>query len=294
MAGKYQVRSISLPSRSHPSTVRLEEELNRLKIREETSTLTSESICKGLVGLEELYRCVDDLLNMASTQQVLSQLQHEKYVEELLDGSVRLLDICGITRDAMLQIREHVQVLQSALRRRKGDSSIESSINSYTCFRKKMKKDAKKLIAALKQMESKCGASPILDLDHHLSAVIRVLREVCLMNVSTFQSLLMFLTTPVSKPISGWSLVSKLMHKSVIACEEKQEKVNEMEVVDAALSTLCRSYASSKGADPEKAQSAKKRLEDLEISIEELENSLECVFRRLIRTRASLLNIISQ
>ncbi|KAG6646368.1 hypothetical protein CIPAW_07G004800 [Carya illinoinensis] len=188
-------------------------------------------------------------------QQVLSQHQHEKYFEELLDGSVRLSDICGITREATLQIREHVQALQSALRRRKGDSSIESSINNYTCFREKMKKDAKKLITALKQMENKFGASPALDLDHPVCA---------------------------SKPKpTGWSLVSKLIHKGAIACEEKQEKVNQMQVVDAA-------------SDAEKTQSAHRRLEDLMISIEDLENGLECVFRRLIKTRASLLDIISQ
>ncbi|GLT71258.1 hypothetical protein SLA2020_432910 [Shorea laevis] len=286
MAGRYHVRSVSFPSRSHPTTLRLEEELNKLKTGEATySASTADSICKSLVGLEELYKCMDDLLNMSSAQQVLSQNQHEKYVEELLDGSVRLLDICGITRDTVLQIKEHVQALQSALRRRsKGDSSIESNINNYTLLKKKMKKDAKKLITALKQMENKWAALPALDLDHHLSAVIKVIREVCAMNVSIFQSLLLFLTAPVSKPkASGWSMVSKLMHKGVIACEEKQENVNEMEAVDAALRTLCRN-----------ASTTHKSLEDLEMSMEEMENCLECLFRRLIKTRASLLNIVSQ
>lgn len=293
MAGKYHVRSISLPSRSHPSTLKLEEELNKLKTWESTST--SVSICKGLTGLDELYKCMDGHLNMTSIQQVISQHQHEKCVEELLDGSVRLLDICGITRDTMLQIKEHVRALQSALRRRKGDSSIESNINNYTCFKKKLKKDVKNLITALKQMENKWGAiSPVLAQDHHLSAVIRVLREVCVMNVSVFQSLLLFLTVPLSKPkATRWSLVSKLLHKGVIACEEKQENVNEMEVADAALSTLCRN-ASSEGVDAKKIQSANKKLEDLEIGIEDMENGLECVFRSLIKTRASFLNIISQ
>ncbi|KAB1201754.1 hypothetical protein CJ030_MR8G007411 [Morella rubra] len=291
MSGKYHVRSVSLPSRSHPTTQRLEEELNRLKTWGAMSTSTSESIRNGLAGLVDLYRCMDDLLNMPSTQQVLSHHQNEKYVEELLDGSVRLLDICGISRDFLLQIKEHVRALQSAFRRRKGDSScIESSTNDYTCFRKKMKKDARKLITALKKMENKWALSPVLDLDHHLSALIRVLREACAMNVSLFQSLLLYLIAPVPKPKpTGWSLVSKLMHRGVVACEEKQEEVNEVVVVDAALR-----YASNEGFDAEKTEIAHKRLGDLEISIEDLENGLECVFRRLIKTRASVLNIISQ
>ncbi|XP_015889573.3 uncharacterized protein LOC107424319 [Ziziphus jujuba] len=289
MANRYHVRSISFPSRSHPTTIRVEEELNKFKTWEASSYSTSDSICNGLSRLEELYESVEDLLHMGSTQQVLSQNQNEKCVEELLDGSVKLLDICGITRDFMLQTNEHVRPLQSALRRRKGDSSMETSIANYTCFRKKMKKDVKKLILALKQVDKKfeTSASPAVEQDDHLCAVIRVLREVCSMNISIFQSLCFFLTVPAgSNPRSRWSLVSKLMHKGAVTCEEKEKSVHELDGVDAVLCTL--------GADAEKIEIALKRLEALEMSINGLENGLESVFRRLIKTRTSLLNIISQ
>ncbi|XP_021275279.1 uncharacterized protein LOC110410035 [Herrania umbratica] len=286
MAGKYHVRSISLPSRSHPTTLRIEDELNRLKTWEASLLSTSESICAGLSGLEDLYQCMDDLLNMASTQQVLCLHQHEQCIDELLDRSVRLLDICSIARDYMFQLKEHVHALQSALRRRKGDSSIENNIINYTCFRKEMKKQGKKLITELKQMDNKLGAAPLLDQDHHFSAVIRVLREVNVMNTSIFQYLFSFLSAPVSSKQTRWSLVSKLMHKGVISCEEKQENVNELESVDAAL----RRHTS----DVEKMKIAHKRLVALESSIEGLENRLECVFRHLIKARTSLLNVISQ
>jgi hypothetical protein len=285
MACKYHVRSISLPSRSHPTTQRIEEELNKLKAWEVSSNSTSGSICNGLSGLEDLYKCMDDLLNLASTQQVLSRYENEKCLDELLDGSVRLLDVCSIGRDILLRFREQVQALQSAFRRRKGDSSTESSVATFTCFRKKMKKDAKKLIASLKQMDNKLGASSLLDQDQHLSAVIRVIREVNVINCSIFQSLLMFLSTSSKPNQSRWSLVSKLMHKGVIACEEKQENVNEIETVDAALSEV---------SDSEKVKIAQKRLEALEMSIDDLGNCLERLSRPLIKSRASLLNIISQ
>ncbi|KAJ7953202.1 DUF241 domain protein [Quillaja saponaria] len=217
---------------------------------------------------------------------VYIHLRQEKSVEELLDGSVRILDICGITRDSLLQVREHVQALQSALRRRKGDSSIEGKIAEYTCFRKKMKKNAKKLITALKQIENKSGASLLLDQDHHLSAVIRVLREVNTTNIAIFQSLLSFLAVPVSKSkATKWSLVTKLMNKGVIVCEENPENLNELHGVDSALCNVGK-YPTS--------EAAHERLEALQITIESLENGLENVFRRLIKTRASLLNIISQ
>ncbi|KAJ6736924.1 hypothetical protein OIU85_019035 [Salix viminalis] len=149
-----------------------------------------------------------------------------------------------IARDILLRFREQVQALQSAFRRRKGDSSIESSVATFTCFRKKMKRDAKKLIASLKQMDKKLGASSLLDQDRNLS---------------------------------------ELMLKEGIACEEKRE--NEIETAGAALSEVSGS---------EKVKNAQMKLEALEMSIYDLENCLERLFRPLVKSRSSLLNIISQ
>ncbi|XP_061346060.1 uncharacterized protein LOC133291757 [Gastrolobium bilobum] len=291
MANKYHVRSNSFPSGSHPITNRVEEELTKLKTWEAASTSTSESIGTGLFLLEDLYICLESLLNVASTQKVISHHQGEKCLEELLDGSVKILDICGITRDTMLQIKENVQALHSALRRRKGDSSIERSVAEYNSFSKKMKKNARKLITTLKQMDLKFGVSPLLNQDHQLAALIRVLREVIAINMAIFQSLLSFLAVPTSKSkATKWFLVAKMMHKGVIACEENSGNSNELQCMEASLSTLI-----SEGTiNVEKMQAARERLEALENAIENIENGLENVFRRLIKTRACLLNIMTQ
>ncbi|RVW51576.1 hypothetical protein CK203_066553 [Vitis vinifera] len=264
MANPCHVRSISLPSRSHPTTLKIQEELYKLRKWEASSTSTLGTIHNGLSGMEELYKCLDDLLSLQSTQQAISHHQHEKWVEELLDESVSLLDVCCNTRDVISQFKENVGDLQSALRRRKGDLCIESSINNYIRSRKKMNKDAKKLLAAMKKMDNKAGASPLLDQNHQLSTVIRVLRDVNAMSISIFQSL------------------------GVVSCEEKHENVEELENIDFALSKI-----SSDRADLETMQIAHKGLGALEVSIEGLDNGLECMFRDLIKTRASLLNIIS-
>ena len=284
MANGCHVRSISLPSRSHPTTLKIQQQLNKLTTLEASSTSALGKTSNGLSGLEELYNCMDELLSLPSTQQALSLHQHEKWVNELLDGPVSLLDICGTARDVISQFKENVGDLESALRRRKGDVCIEISINNYISSRKKMNKDAKKLLAAMK----KDNKSPLLDQEHQLSTMITVFRGVNIMSISIFQSLLLLLSIPVlkSRP-SRWSLVSKFMHKGAVSCEESAENT-ELESVDLALGVL-----SSEEAKLETMQIALKGVEALEVSIEGLEKGLERMFRRLVKTRASLLNIIS-
>ncbi|WRX08003.1 Protein BPS1 [Theobroma cacao] len=154
MAAKYHVRSISLPSRSHPTTLRIEDELNRLKTWEASPLSTSESICAGLSGLEDLYQCMDDLLNLASTQQVLSQHQHEKCIDELLDGSVRLLDICSIARDYMFQLKEHRIRVKMRWDKETSHFKIISSLNHPGCQNPLLLKAINKTVIDLSDLSS--------------------------------------------------------------------------------------------------------------------------------------------
>lgn len=190
-----------------------------------------------------------------------------------------------------MSMKESLRELESALRRRKvADSNMESDVVHYLCFRKKMKRE---IGQCLKQMESKYGTLP-LDLDHHLCAIVRVLRESSLIAGSIFRSLFLFLSTPLLKPKqqSRWSLVSIMVHKGVVS-EDEQRSVNELESVDIALSSLSLQNSSEDGED-QKYDSAQRRLEALEVGIEGLENGLECLFRLLIHNRVALLNILSQ
>ncbi|CAI9111030.1 OLC1v1011163C1 [Oldenlandia corymbosa var. corymbosa] len=259
------IRSNSFPSRSHPATLRVEQVLNKIKTSE-LSSVTSESICYGLCRLAELYQCMDDLLNLSSTIQSLSQQNSQKFDNEFLDGSMKILDICGITRDIVSQFKENVRDLQSSLRRRKGDSSIESSLDNYTCFRKKMKKDAKRSIAALKQLDQANIE------DEHISSVIGVLREVNSTTVAIFQSILIFLSAQSKS--SKWRLVSRLVHK-----ESEERSQNELEEVDSALKSLC-------GNDQSQIQFVQNRLESVEARIDGIESGLESLFRKKMKKDA--------
>ncbi|XP_019172101.1 PREDICTED: uncharacterized protein LOC109167535 [Ipomoea nil] len=208
MAKPNHIRSISFPSRSHPSIQKVEEELTKLKTLQVSAAPEAATISSGLLGLEQLYKCMDDLLNLPQTLQALTQYQNKKWVNGILEKSIKLLDICGLARDSISQLTEHLRDLQSSLRRRKGDSSIEAR---YTSFIKKMNKDAKKSIAAIKKIDDEIDGSTPLDVHRDISSVIKALREASAVSTSIFQSVLLFLSVPILKPKpSRWSLVSKL------------------------------------------------------------------------------------
>lgn len=297
---RYRARCISLPARSHPSTIRVEEELAKLRSSDPSSFSSIEAICSSLSGLVELYRCINEVLNLPLAQQALASHRREIWVQELVDDSVRFLDICDNTRDTVLLIKESIRELQSAIRRSKyEDSGIENSIAAYICLRKRIKHESlKKSLASLRQMDCTTGASPPLQLENEVTAaVIRVLREASSVTSSIFNSLLSFLAVPVqwrSKP-SRWTLVSRLVQKGAISRNNQTERMNELENLEIAMEELRFGSSSRDTEAKEKIEGiVRERLMGLDSSIERIERGTEGLFRELIHTRVSLLNIITE
>ncbi|CAL2279828.1 unnamed protein product [Prunus armeniaca] len=137
----FHTRSNSFPSRPHPVVQEIDEHLCRLRSSEATST-SSSSISHKLSDLQNLHDCVDRLLQLSLTQQALAQEQNEKWTNVLLDGSLRLLDICSTAKDALLQTKECIQDLQSIMRRTQGGEcgALTTEVRKYLTSRKMVKK----------------------------------------------------------------------------------------------------------------------------------------------------------
>ncbi|XP_039170363.1 uncharacterized protein LOC120294373 [Eucalyptus grandis] len=250
-------RSISLPSRRHPLATTAEEHLSRLRSSEAESSSSSAS--QSLGELKSLYDCIDDLLQLPLTQQVLSHLRSP--AKESLDHSLMHLDVCGNAREAFSQTKECVQELKSSLRRRKGgDSSFAIEVEAYIDSRKKLNKVISKYLRNLKKEGSKKAS--------HNEATLSILTGE--ISVSVFGSLLGFLalTSASTKP--------------------RGKKTNEVQGLDA----LVLSLRSSKDINNQVGDLSK-RLEELEASIQDIEDELECIFRCLVKLRVSLLNIVN-
>ncbi|KAK2654804.1 hypothetical protein Ddye_014660 [Dipteronia dyeriana] len=195
----------------------------------------------------------------------------------LLDGSLRVLDLCSTAKDALVQIKEFTQELQSILRRR-GDTKFTSEIKKYLTSRKALRKAIEK---ALENSKAKK-----LSNENESVATAGILKEVEIVSLGVFESLWSFISGPKAQSkLTGWSLVSKLTHHKRRASEEGETESNEFAKVDAALLSLIDHKI--------RTADVQNQLKNLELCIQGFDEGLECLSRRLIKTRVSLLNALN-
>ncbi|KAJ6386152.1 hypothetical protein OIU77_029171 [Salix suchowensis] len=227
----FHARSNSLPSRPHPIVSEFDEHICRVRDSEGTSTSSSSSIGHKLSGLQDLYDSVDKFLQLPLTQQSLAREQNQKCVDEILDGSLRILDACNSTKDALLQSKEYIRELQSVIRRRQG--GVDGEIRKYMASRKVVKKSIKKALKNMKSAGNKCTFS---NEDPEINHVKR------------------------GRVHQSCPLIS---HHG-IACEEEETNVNEFAMADSALQSLT-------SCKTDTMMGVQKKLSNLELCIEDLE-----------------------
>ncbi|KAB2097620.1 hypothetical protein ES319_A01G183300v1 [Gossypium barbadense] len=253
-------RSNSLPSRQHPITSQIDENLNRLRASQFAST-SSSSIGHELTSL--------------------AQEQQRKSVEQLLDASLVLLDVCGTAKDALVRTKECTQELQSVLHRRRGGfEGLGDEVRKYLTSKREVRKAISKASKNLKHMDNK-----LMSKDGETGAVISTLKQVVAATMGVLQSLLYFISGPEAS--SRWSLVSKLMHQKRVRCEEEEEKTNAIANAEAALRSFIKS------GNVKHIENVQNEIQNSELCIQDLEEGLESFFRRWIKARVTVLNIVN-
>ncbi|XP_051123959.1 uncharacterized protein LOC127246560 [Andrographis paniculata] len=270
----FHSRSNSFPS-SHPSIEDVEAQLCRLRSSEATSTSAS-SVCANLANLGSLHESIKDLIQMSSIQQVLSHQQGQNQINELLEGSIKLVDLCEFSREALCLTKESVQDLESAIRRNKGESI---DISSYIASRNKIKKMIHKYIKNLKSCTG---------LDSDLKPVGTMLKEAEGIDFSVLKSVLILLSGERERSNGkSWSFLSKFNKTSQVHSERAKQ--------ESGVEDLCslNIHQSQKKIDNITMQNMLKQLKATELIVQELEEGVEALFRSLVKTRVSLLNMIS-
>ncbi|KAI9128143.1 hypothetical protein K1719_001136 [Acacia pycnantha] len=267
----------SFPTAPHPLVSQYEEHLNRLK--SSASASSSSSLSHKLSGLQDLQDSTDKLLQLSTSQQALAQDCSQKCVDELLDGSLRLLDICISAKDCLLQSKESVYEVQSAIRRRGAEAAFIVGAANYLASRKNVKKASQKALRNIKGIRN--------DLIVKGNDMLSILKEAEAATVSTLESLLSFISDPKGQSKqSRWSAISMLMQPKRVACDSQEIGTNEFEKLDAFLKSVINQRHAS-------TDSFQGHLENLEICVQDLETGVECLLRKLIKTRVSLLNIFN-
>ncbi|KAL0323239.1 UNVERIFIED_CONTAM: hypothetical protein Sangu_1943200 [Sesamum angustifolium] len=230
------VRSNSLPSKSHPLMQNVEDHLCRLRA-------SDSSICSSLASLKDLHETINDVIQLPGIQQALPQEQGKNWADELLDGSLRLLDSCGIARDVTLLVKESVQELESSLRR---------------------SRDA-------------------LNMDQDLKTITSTLIEAEAIGFLVLKSVLMLLSgVKASSESRSWSLVSKFTQSKRVHLEMEERDVYTLNI-----------HKNLNGMDAALVPDFLNQLKESEMTIQEIEGGLESFFRSLVKTRVSLLNVLS-
>ncbi|KAK7257956.1 hypothetical protein RIF29_32307 [Crotalaria pallida] len=286
----FHARSNSLPSRPHPLILQCNEHLEWLKASHETSS-SSSLLSHKLGGLQELHECVEKLVQLPFTQEALLHEPQKNCMDELLEGSLRLIDVCTSAKDSLLHTKECMRELQSIMRRRKGgDDGIIVEAKKFLTSRKVVKKAISKALGNLKAIAKTANFTSNIR-DQQTMALVSLLKDVEVVTLSIFESLLHFICGSTQAKSGNWSLVSKLIHTKRIGCSSQAQDESEFSQVDAALNFFVLHVTSKSSSD--NISNLPNHLMKLESRIQDFEEGLEFLFRRMIKIRVALLNILN-
>jgi len=283
-------RSNSLPSRPHPLILQCNQHLDTL-IR--SSNERGSMLRHKIVGLRDLVECVENLIQLPLTQEALVHEHQEKWVNNLLDESLRLLDVCSAAKDALLHTKECTRELQSLIRRSKrrggGEVELTTEVKKFLTSRKVVRKSISKTLVNLKVNGKNCNIFLSTNKDHQTVALINLLQDVEVATLSTFETILQFISGSTQSKSNTWLSISKLIQLNRrVSCSQLAEE-SEFAQVDVAL----QSFVFKKISKFEEVNDLQNKLEKMEVCIQDFEEGLEFLFRCLIKIRVSILNILN-
>lgn len=259
----YHTRSTSLPARSHPLLSQLKDQVETLwSWVSDRAGPSSTRICDGLNRLRSIHDAVDDLLQLVQSQDALRR--QPELVDELLERFLRFADAVGILRSGMVGLNESVRVAQVETR-----AGREDPVRSYVRSLKKLAKEMSPAVSMVRESEKK--ARPDVSAAAEEDEVVEALRDACSVTAAVSEAVFMSVS---------WCNSSNWM--GLIRRKKSGEGMMMRELEEAA----------EMGQSEEKAV-ALRLLQTAEECVEGIERESERLYRSLICTRVSLLNVMT-
>ncbi|KAL6634898.1 hypothetical protein ACP70R_027569 [Stipagrostis hirtigluma subsp. patula] len=326
----YRARSASLPCRFHPLVLQLDDDVADLRalVGRLVSDATAGSVAEGAEQLGRVLVSISELLHHPQAQDPLRRLARSPLAERLLDDFLRLADAHGSFRAALVALAALQAEARAALRR--GDPA---RLASAARALRRSGRHLPRIASSARAVATKSPPAPPADLPADAAAIAAAVVDAaaavasasaavfsgvsCLSIAAATARVQVETTTPCWMPsparfMTPCATPGTAHHVVVTARPSSMPRIWWVADLMRWMSRAKRRSANKQNADGQCDASAAKpksvaavdpeeqerkaafeRLDNLGRCIADVESSGEQVFRALVNTRVSLLNILS-
>ncbi|KAG2652944.1 translation initiation factor IF-2-like [Panicum virgatum] len=325
----YRARSASLPCRFHPLVLQLDDDVADLRalVARLASRASAEAVAEGAEQLGRVLVSLSDLLHHPQAQDPLRRLARSPLAERLLDNFLRLADAHGSFRAALVALAALQAEARAALRREE-PARLASAARAL----RRSGRDLPRIASAARAVAAKAPppapAGLPADAAAIAAAVIDAAAAVASASAAVFSGVsclsvaaatarveveatpcwmpsparfggtpsatprhVVVTTRPASSMLRIWWVADLMCWMS----RAKRRSANRQHADDGHGAAAEPRRQLDAAVDPEELErkTAFERLDNLGRCIADVESSGEKVFRALVNTRVSLLNILS-